>query len=103
MLTMKFPNPSQIHFQNGIIVTIRGIIERETYLREKHNLLYLLTSLCDQNFQESLHGQLRNDGAGGDRRPTRLALSYRIARSGIFISGPSYLEVSFFPNFPGFF
>ena len=81
MLTMKFPNPSQIYFQDGIIITIRSIISLQTYLRDKHNLPYLLTSRCDQNFQESLHGVLRNDGAGGDRRPTGLALSYRIARS----------------------
>jgi len=80
MLTMKFPNSSQIHFQNGIILTIRGIIGLQNHLRENHNLPYLLTSRCDQNFQESLHGVLRNDGAGGDKRPSGLALSYRIAR-----------------------
>ena len=79
MLTIKFPS-SQIHFQNGIIVTVRGIIGLQKHLREKHNLPYLMTSRCDQNYQESLHSQLRNDGAGGDRRPTGLALSYRIAR-----------------------
>ena len=79
MLTMKFPG-SKIYFQDGIILTVRGIIGLQKYLREKHNLPYLMTSRCDQNYQESLHGQLRNDGAGGDRRPTGLALSYRIAR-----------------------
>ena len=81
MLTMKFPNPQQIYFQDGIIITIRSIIGLQNYLREKHSLPYLLTSQVDQNFQESLHGQLRNDGVGGDRRPTGLALSYRIART----------------------
>ena len=87
MLTMKFPS-SQIHFQNGTIITIRGIIGLQKYLREKLNLPYLLTSRCDQNYQESLHSQLRNDGAGGNRRPTGLALSYRIARSSFISPAP---------------
>ena len=71
---------SKIRFQDGIIVTKRSIVGLQTYVREKHNLPYLLTSHVDQNYQESLHGQLKNGGRGGVTRPTALQFNYRIAR-----------------------
>ena len=71
---------SKIRFQDGIIVTLRSMRGFQTYVREEHNLPYLLTSHVDQNYQESLHGQLKNGGSGGVTRPTALQFNYRIAR-----------------------
>ena len=87
MLTIKFINlvpqeagGSKIRFQDGLKVTLRSMRGFQTYVREKHNLPYLLTSHVDQNYQESLHGQLKNGGKGGVNRPTALEFNYRIAR-----------------------
>ena len=87
MLTIEFinlvPNAkggSKIRFQEGIITTCRGIRGLQTYLREKHGLPYLMCSHVDQNYQESLHGQLKNGKSGGVIRPSALAFNYRIAR-----------------------
>ena len=88
MQTIEFKNlvpnegagGSKIRFQDGIITTCRGIRGLQTYVREKHNLPYLMCSHVDQNYQESLHGQLKNGKSGGVIRPSALAFNYRIAR-----------------------
>ena len=83
MLTIEFKNSidveRNIKFQEGTIVTLRAIRGLQNYLRENLGLPYLLTSHVDQNYQESLHGQLKG-GRGGVSRPTALAFNYRIAR-----------------------
>ena len=87
MLTIEFINlvpqeagGSKIRFQDGMIVTKRSIVGFQNYVRKKHNLPYLMTSHVDQNYQESLHGQLKNGGKGGVTRPSALEFNYRIAR-----------------------
>ena len=75
-----------IKFQDGTVVTLRAFRGLQTYLREKLGLPYLLGSHVDQNYQESLHGQLKNNGRGGVSRPTALAFNYRIARKSSIIT-----------------
>ena len=85
-LTIKFRDSvtnevsTQIKFQEGMIVTLRSVPELQLYLKEKHNLPWLMTSHCDQNYQESLHGQLKNGSRGRVSRPSALVFNYRIAR-----------------------
>ena len=74
-----------IKFQDGTIVTLRSFRGLQTYLREDLGLPYLLGSHVDQNYQESLHGQLKG-GRGGVSRPTALAFNYRIARKSSIIT-----------------
>ena len=63
MLTNEFKNSidveRNIKFQDGTVVTLRAFRGLQTYLREKLGLPYLLASHVDQNYQESLHGQLK--------------------------------------------
>ena len=71
----------QVHFQKGILITIKSLYGLLKYLQDTFDRQYLLTSRVNQDHHEAFIGQLRAaDGQGGVTKPNALRLNYRISR-----------------------
>lgn len=69
------------YFANGMLITIKSLLDLQEYLKEEFGVPYLLTHKVDQDYHEHFIGDMRSsDGRGGVRRPTALQLNYRISR-----------------------
>jgi hypothetical protein len=66
-------------FQNGILVTLKSIIQLQKHMYEKLGLPYLQCANVDQDYHEGFNGQMRvSTGKGGVRNPNHVELNYRI-------------------------
>ena len=80
MLNTKFGANGNF-FREGILTYIESLYGLHNYMKTKFNLPYLLTSHVENDHHERFIGVIRQfDGKGGNRRPSALALTYRISR-----------------------
>ena len=80
MLNTKFGANGNF-FREGILTYIESLYGLHDYMKTKFNLPYLLTSHVENDHHERFIGVIRQfDGKGGNRRPSALALTYRISR-----------------------
>ena len=80
MLKSKFGGGANF-FQEGILTYIQSLYGLHDYMKTNFDLPYLLTSHVENDHHERFIGVIRQfDGKGGNRRPSALALTYRISR-----------------------
>lgn len=78
----------KLSFQKGIIVNNASLDGLFTYLKDKYNMEYLLTSRLNQDIVENFFGAMRSRGSQFDH-PTPLQFKYRLRK---YLIGMSNLE-----------
>lgn len=66
-----------IPFQKGILLTNRSLVEMFYYLKEKHQIEYILTSRLNQDVLENLFAYRRGMGAANDH-PSPIDFTHRL-------------------------